>query len=72
MDEADRCLAIMQSMGAQLDQPDLHWTVALRKAGRALIAGDTDGAEQLANEANQIGTDAGEPDAALVFGGQLM
>ena len=39
---------------------------------RALIAGDTDRAEQLATEALQIGTDGGEPDAAVIFGGQLM
>ncbi len=39
---------------------------------RALIAGDPDRAEQLATEALQIGTDSGQPDAAIFFGAQLM
>ena len=39
---------------------------------RAQIAGDTDRAEQLATEALQIGTDGGEPDAAIIFGAQFM
>jgi tetratricopeptide (TPR) repeat protein len=38
---------------------------------RALIAGDTDRAEQLATEALQIGTDSGQPDATVIFGAQL-
>ncbi len=38
---------------------------------RAQIAGDTDQAEQLATEALQIGTDSGQPDATVIFGGQL-
>ena len=40
--------------------------------GRSLIAGDTDQAEQLATEALQIGTDGGEPDATVFYGGQLL
>ena len=38
---------------------------------RAQIAGDTEQAEQLATEALQIGTDSGQPDAAVFFGAQL-
>jgi tetratricopeptide (TPR) repeat protein len=68
----DRCLAIMQSVAGQLDQPSVHWMVTSVRAGRALIAGDTDVAEQLATEALQIGTDAGQPDATQHFEGLFM
>ena len=39
---------------------------------RALIAGDTDRAEVLATEALQIASESGQPDAALIYGAQLM
>ena len=72
IDEMDRCIEIMCSLAEQLDQPILSWTNTFHLAKRAQIAGDTDLAEQLATEALQIGTDCGQPDAALFFGGQLM
>jgi len=59
-------------MAYQLDQPTLSWTNTFHLAKRAQIAGDTDLAEQLATEALQIGTDCGQPDAALFFGSQLL
>ena len=71
IDEADRCLEIVGSLADQLDQPDLHWNVTYLRAARAMIAGDTDHAEQLATEALQIGTDSGQPDATIMFGAQL-
>ena len=72
IDEMDRCIEIMCTMAEQLDQPTLSWTNTFHLAKRAQIAGDSDLAEQLATEALQIGTDCGQPDAALFFGGQLM
>lgn len=72
IDEMDRCIEIMGSMADQLDQPTLSWTNTFHLAKRAQIAGDTDLAEQLATEALQIGTDCGQPDAALFFGSQLL
>ena len=72
IDEMDRCIEIMCALAEQLDQPILSWTNTFHLAKRAQIAGDTDLAEQLATEALQIGTDCGQPDAALFFGGQLM
>jgi tetratricopeptide (TPR) repeat protein len=50
----------------------LTWGHTFMRATRAQIAGDTNRAEQLATEALQIGTDGGQPDAATVFGIQLM
>ncbi len=72
IDEMDRCIEIMCALAEQLDQPILSWTNTFHLAKRAQIAGDTDLAEQLATEALQIGTDCGQPDATLFFGGQLL
>ncbi len=72
IEELDRCFGIAGSQAEQLDQPTLNWVQTFSRATRALVAGDTDLAEQLATEALQIGTDSGEPDATSLFGPQLM
>jgi hypothetical protein len=72
IEELDRCLGIAGSQAEQLDQPSLNWLQTLSRATRALVAGDANLAEQLATEALQIGTDSGEPDAAMIFGPQLI
>ena len=56
----------------QLGQPVFAWGHTFLQGQRAFIAGDTDRAEALATEALQIGTDSGQPDAALIYGTQLM
>jgi hypothetical protein len=71
-DEMDRCIEIMRSTAEKLDQPTLNWWHAIDRASRALIAGETDEAELLAKEALRIGTEGGEPDAALFFRVQLI
>jgi ATP/maltotriose-dependent transcriptional regulator MalT len=72
IDEADRCLAVAQTLAEQLDQPTFHWMCAAHAARRALWAGDSDRAEQLATRALATGTESAQPDAALVFGSQIM
>ena len=59
-------------MAAQLGQPVFAWGHTFLRGQRAFIAGDTDRAEALATEALQIGTDSGQPDAALIYGTQLI
>ncbi len=71
IDEVDRCYEMAGVRARQLDQPSHNWTYTFNLAWRAQIAGDTDRAEQLATEALQIGTDGGEPDAAVIYGVQL-
>jgi class 3 adenylate cyclase/tetratricopeptide (TPR) repeat protein len=71
IDEVDRCLEIMRSTAERLDQPTANWQHALDRATRAQVAGDTEEAERLALEALRIGTESGEPDAAVNFRGQL-
>jgi DNA-binding SARP family transcriptional activator/tetratricopeptide (TPR) repeat protein len=70
--EMDRSIEIMGSSAEPLDQPIFTWALTMWRAGRALIAGDTDQAERLATEALQIGADSGQPDATLLFGMQFM
>jgi class 3 adenylate cyclase len=72
INEVDRCIEIMGSMAEQLDQPTLNWVNTFNPAARMMIAGDTDEAEQLATRAFETGTDGGQPDAATIFGVQLM
>jgi hypothetical protein len=72
IDEMDRCIAIHGSMTEQLDQPIFNWGHTFVRALQAQIAGDTDRAEELATEALRIGTECGQPDAAVIFGAQLI
>jgi tetratricopeptide (TPR) repeat protein len=72
VDELDRCLAIHGQMAEQLGQPVFTWGHTFLRAQRAFIAGDIDRAEALAAEALQIGTDSGQPDAAIIYGSQLI
>ncbi len=72
IEEMDRCLETKRPLVEQLDQPFLNWVHTLQRATRALIAGDSVRAEQLATEAFQIGTDGGQPDAFIVYGAQII
>jgi class 3 adenylate cyclase len=72
IDELDRCLDIIASLVDRLEQPMLSWSYTAYRAARALIAGDTDRAEELAANALKIGTDCGQPDASLFFGTHLI
>ncbi len=69
--EMDRCIEIMGSISNRVDQPMLAWSHSFLGAVRALIAGDTDRAEQMATTALQYGTESAQPDAGLFFASQL-
>jgi class 3 adenylate cyclase len=60
-----------QLIAEQLGQPTLRWFATFPSAGYELMRGDLDAAEHLAERALQIGQEAGEPDAILLFSGQL-
>ena len=72
IDELDRCIDVIASLAERLEQPMLSWVVAAYRVTRALIAGDTDRAEELATDALKIGTAGGQPDASLFFGTHLI
>ncbi len=69
--EMERCMALQATMAEELDQPVFTWNCLFVRSLRAQIAGDTDLAEQLATEALSIGSEGGQPDAALIFGAQF-
>jgi class 3 adenylate cyclase/tetratricopeptide (TPR) repeat protein len=71
LDEMDRCIAIHGAMTDRLDQPIFTWGHLFVQSLRAQIAGDIEVAERYATEALKIGTDSGQPDAALIFGAQF-
>ncbi|MBV8979826.1 MAG: AAA family ATPase [Acidimicrobiia bacterium] len=52
-------------------QPFVVWAATRFHSLRVLLGGDAAEAETVATEAFQIAVDAGEPDAAVLFGGQL-
>jgi hypothetical protein len=68
----DHCLDIEGALAAEINEPTLNWMHTYDRAGRALTAGDTDLAEELATEALRIGTEGGQPDSLVIFGGQLL
>ena len=70
--EMDRCFGISRPLVKRLDQPFMTWVETLQRGTRALIAGDADSAERLANEAFQIGSESGQPDAFIIFGAQML
>ena len=72
VEEMLRCIGIHGSMADQLNQPIFNWGHAFVSAVPAQIAGDTDRAEALANEALRIGKESGQPDAETIFGAQFI
>ena len=66
------CFAEMQRLSERLRQPMLTWVTTFHEAANALLTGDPDRAESLANDALQVGTDSGQPDAFAFYGTQLL
>jgi class 3 adenylate cyclase/tetratricopeptide (TPR) repeat protein len=65
--EAER----VRTLSERIDQPGERWR-ALRLAGcLALLRGDLEGAEALAEKAAEVGNSAGEPDANKVYLAQI-
>jgi tetratricopeptide (TPR) repeat protein len=65
-------LAIVRATAEKLGQLSFLWIACLYDASLALLHGDTEGAEQLATAALEMGTAGGEPDAFALYGVQLM
>jgi len=71
-DEADRCLELMRTLSARLQQPTADWNCTFMAAGEAILRGDHERAEQGAEVALQIGTESGQPDAFIFYAAQLL
>jgi tetratricopeptide (TPR) repeat protein len=63
----DRCAVIAESVG----QPELRWFVRYHASCLALLQGRFAEAERLAEDAAQIGSEGGQPDALMIYGAQL-
>ncbi len=61
----------MELAARELGQPLLTWNAAYSRAGWTLPRGHIAAAEQLAEHALQVGRQAGEPNAILIYGSQL-
>jgi class 3 adenylate cyclase/tetratricopeptide (TPR) repeat protein len=72
LDLADARIAQASALGDELQEPPLRWFVLLPRATRAVIAGDIEQAEALADEGLRIGTDTGQPDALLAYAGTVL
>jgi DNA-binding SARP family transcriptional activator len=72
IDEVDRYLKIAGSAAQQIDQPTINWNHLMGCGMRAMIAGDVAELEQFATVSFKIGADSGQPDAAVIFGAQLI
>ena len=70
--EMDHQMEIVRQLVERLDQPVLRWTYLFTRAWRAMIDGDTDVVDKYAAESFEIGTDSGQPDAFVMYGGQLI
>jgi class 3 adenylate cyclase/tetratricopeptide (TPR) repeat protein len=64
---AQRATAIAEKQG----EPTARWIATSSAACQALLRGDLASAERLAEEAMQIGADAGQPDTYMLYAGQL-
>ncbi len=56
----------------ELDRPTLNWFATFLRAGWELMHGDLTAGERSAERALQIGQEAGQPDAAFVYGAALL
>jgi class 3 adenylate cyclase len=61
----------MDTIAERLGQPSMKWFAGFPAAGWEIMRGDFERAEQLGNSAFQTGTEAGQPDAFMMFGAQI-
>jgi DNA-binding SARP family transcriptional activator len=71
MSRLDRGLARAAALGDELRHPTVRWATTVFRSSRTLLAGDVDHAETLALTGLELGQEAGQPDAFVIFAGQL-
>jgi class 3 adenylate cyclase/tetratricopeptide (TPR) repeat protein len=67
----ESALATIRALEASVPQPSIGWTRLMQESTLALLRGDLQASEQRAIEAFEHGTASDQPDAAMMFGGQL-
>jgi len=71
LEPAKLALEQLQLLAHELDQPTVNWFATFNAAGWELMHGDLVAGERLAERALQIGQEAGQPDAVLVYAAAL-
>jgi tetratricopeptide (TPR) repeat protein len=69
--QMESSLLTLRAVAASVPQPTIRWIWSLYEGFRFFVLGDLHEAEPWAIQAVEAGTAAGEPDALIVFGGQL-
>jgi len=69
--QIESSLLTMRALAAAVPQPTVGWALLVAEATWSAVQGDLHASEQWAIQAFEAGTAAGEPDALIVFGGQL-
>ena len=71
LEQGEAQLARARRLADGLGQPTLRWFGLYHSSCVASLRGDLEKVERLAEKALQAGTEAGEPDALLIYGAQL-
>jgi class 3 adenylate cyclase len=71
LERAKLALERLQLLAHELDRPTLNWFATFLTAGWELMHGDLVAGERLFESALQIGQEAGQPDAVLVYAAAL-
>ena len=69
--EASELFARMVTLAEELSHPVMRWMVSYGKVQWALLRGETEAGEQMAEEALHLGLALGQPDAFIFYSGQL-
>ncbi|MEA2368825.1 MAG: hypothetical protein QOH38_1543 [Thermoleophilaceae bacterium] len=68
---ASERIAVLRALADEFGQPVLRWFATYIAASIRMVEGDLEGSERLAEEAFRIGSEAGQPDAAMVYGAEI-
>ena len=73
LERAESARQRMAAVAERLGEPHMHWQVAFNAgACMAMLRGDLPGLERCAEQGLEIGSEAGEPDALMISGAQLV
>jgi hypothetical protein len=69
---ADAGLERLQAIAEQTRQPTQRWNAGFVAAGLMCMRGELEAGERLAEQALQLGQEAGQPDTAMIYGGTIV
>ena len=69
---ADAALERAQAIAEQTRQPSQRWNAGFLAAGMTCMRGDLEAGERLAERALALGQEAGQPDAAAIYGATIV